>query len=492
VLIFLFLLYVLFLINIHELYINPKVFSFKIRLVFVMAHILIIEDDTNLGQMLFQEFKAQGHDVEMTIDAESALPRINKYIYDLVLTDIRLPGADGLELLKQVKSVSPTTIVIIMTGYASVDTAVLAMKNGAQDFIQKPFGFNEINQKIEDALSIKRMKNEIDYLRHTQEDLIYRTSNIICESKAFKRILSMVEKLANADSTLLISGETGVGKGLIAGAIHHNSRRARNNFVQVNCAALPHNLLESELFGHEKGAFTGAIKTRVGRVEQANTGSIFLDEIGDMDISLQAKILRVLEEREIERVGGTKTIKVDVRVIAASNRDLMTLVREGKFREDLFYRINVVNIHIPPIRERKQDIVPLLKYFMKKYSQEFNKPAKDIEEKALELLMNYDWPGNVREIRNCIERAVLLSEGDYIRAADISINPSSNKFLNSQEQPEAMSSLAINEKEMLLEALQKHDWVQKDAAKALGISKRVIHYKIQKFGITHHRWLKNR
>jgi DNA-binding NtrC family response regulator len=456
-----------------------------------MAHILIVEDDINLGQMLFQEFKSQGHDVELTADAEAALPRINKYIYDIMLTDIKLPGIDGLELLRQIKAVSPTTIVLVMTGYASVDTAVLAMKNGAQDFIQKPFGFHEINQKIEDALSIKRMKNEIDYLRHTQEDLIYRTSNIICESKSFKRILSMVEKLANADSTLLVSGETGVGKGLIAGAIHHNSYRAKNNFVQVNCAALPLNLLESELFGHEKGSFTGAVKMRVGRVEQANMGSIFLDEIGDMDLSLQAKILRVLEEREFERVGGTKTIKVDVRVIAATNRDLFTLVHEGKFREDLFYRINVVNIHIPPIRERKEDIIPLVRHFMYKYSQEFSKPIREIDEKAMELLLHYEWPGNVREIRNCMERAVLLSEGEYIRAGDITINPGL-RTTEIQTGNLSMSSLAISEKEMVLDALKKYDWVQKDAAKALGISKRVMHYKIQKYGITHHRWLKNR
>jgi two-component system, NtrC family, response regulator AtoC len=456
-----------------------------------MAHILIVEDDINLGQMLFQEFKSQGHDVELTTDAEAALPRINKYIYDLMLTDIKLPGMDGLELLKQVKTISPTTIVLVMTGYASVDTAVLAMKNGAQDFIQKPFGFHEVNQKIEDALSIKRMRNEIDYLRHTQEDLIYRTSNIISESKAFKRVLALVEKLANADSTLLVSGETGVGKGLIAGSIHHNSHRARNNFVQVNCAALPLNLLESELFGHEKGSFTGAVKMRIGRVEQANMGSILLDEIGDMDMSLQAKILRVLEEREFERVGGSKTIKVDVRVIAASNRDLFTLVKDGKFREDLFYRINVVNIHIPPVRERREDIIPLVRYFIRKYSHEFSKPIREIDETATGLLINYDWPGNVREIRNCIERAVLLSEGEYIKAGDITINPSAKMTENQSDGP-SMSSLAVSEKEMILDALKKYDWVQKDAAKALGISKRVMHYKIQKYNITHHRWLKNR
>ncbi|HQG32660.1 MAG TPA: sigma-54 dependent transcriptional regulator, partial [Deltaproteobacteria bacterium] len=261
-----------------------------------MAHILIVEDDINLGQILFQELKRHNHDVELVENGEAAFGRMNKYIYDLMLTDLKLPGMDGIELLKKVKGLSLSTIVIVMTGYASVDTAVVAMKNGAQDFIQKPFGLQEIVQKVDDALAIKRMRNEIDYLRHTQEDIIYHTGDIMGDSPSMKKVLKMVEKVAKADSTVLITGETGVGKGLIAGAIHHNSHRSDNNFVQVNCAALPQNILESELFGHEKGAFTGAVKTRTGRFEQANMGTIFLDEIGDMDPSLQAKVLRVLEE----------------------------------------------------------------------------------------------------------------------------------------------------------------------------------------------------
>jgi transcriptional regulator with GAF, ATPase, and Fis domain len=301
----------------------------------------------------------------------------------------------------------------------------------------------------------------------------------------------MAEKVAKADSTVLITGETGVGKGLIAGAIHHNSDRSANNFVQVNCAALPHNILESELFGHEKGAFTGAVKTRTGRFEQANMGTIFLDEIGDMDVALQAKILRVLEEREFERLGGERTIKVDVRVIAATNQDIRTLVQQGKFREDLYYRINVVNIEIPPIQDRKEDIEPLVRYFITKYAKEFKKPDMDISKDALELLKNYGWPGNVREIRNCIERAVLLSEGNTIRHHDISIHNESQMDMDRYDQVR-MSSLAVNEKESILEALRKNDWIQKDAADTLGISKRVIHYKIKKYGITHPRWIKNR
>jgi len=460
-----------------------------------MAHILIVEDDINLGQVIFQELKKYHHDVELVENAEAALVRVNKYIYDLLLTDLKLPGMDGIELLKRVKAANQTTVVIVMTGYASVDTAVVAMKNGAQDFIQKPFGLHELVQKIDDALAIKRMRNEIDYLRHTQEGVIYRTSDIVGSSSALKKVLTMVEKVAKADSTLLVTGETGVGKGLIAGAIHHNSNRANNNFVQVNCAALPQNLLESELFGHEKGSFTGAVRMRIGRVEQANMGTIFLDEIGDMDIGLQSKILRVLEEREFERVGGEKTLKVDVRVIAATNQDLRTLVEQGRFREDLYYRINVVNILIPPIRQRKDDIEPLVSYFIRKYCMEFNKPDMGIDAQALSSLTDYDWPGNVREIRNCIERAVLLAEGDVIRRQDISILQPGNHLPASPDSSDSdmsLSSLAVSEREMILDALKKNDWIQKEAATALGISKRVIHYKIRKYGITHPRWIKNR
>ncbi|HQI00432.1 MAG TPA: sigma-54 dependent transcriptional regulator [Deltaproteobacteria bacterium] len=457
-----------------------------------MAHILIVEDDINLGQILFQELKRHNHDVELVENGEAAFGRMNKYIYDLMLTDLKLPGMDGIELLKKVKGLSLSTIVIVMTGYASVDTAVVAMKNGAQDFIQKPFGLQEIVQKVDDALAIKRMRNEIDYLRHTQEDIIYHTGDIMGDSPSMKKVLKMVEKVAKADSTVLITGETGVGKGLIAGAIHHNSHRSDNNFVQVNCAALPQNILESELFGHEKGAFTGAVKTRTGRFEQANMGTIFLDEIGDMDPSLQAKVLRVLEEREFERLGGERTIKVDVRVIAATNQDIRSLVLAGRFREDLYYRINVVNIDIPPIRHRKEDIEPLVRYFMKKYSKEFKKPDIEIDEAALSTLISYDWPGNVREIRNSIERAILLAEGNVIHQHDITIQDEMTKDKEPAEETVRLSSLAVNEKESILDALRKNDWIQKNAADSLGISKRVIHYKIKKYGITHPRWIKNR
>lgn len=456
-----------------------------------MAYILIVEDDIDLGQVLLRQLREIGHDVELVGDAEAAIGRTNRYIYDLILTDLKLPGMDGIELLKKIKASNSTTMVIVMTGYASVDTAVVAMKTGAKDFIQKPFSLEDLIRKIDDALAIRRLKNEVDYLRHRQTDIIYRTSDIIGVSRELKHVLNMVTKVAGSDSTVLITGETGVGKGLIAGAIHHNSPRSGNNFVQVNCAALPQNLLESELFGHEKGAFTGAVKLRIGRFEQANMGTIFLDEIGDMDLSLQAKVLRVLEDREFERLGGNRTIKVNVRVIAATNKDIGSLVRDGSFREDLYYRINVFNIHIPPIRVRKDDIEPLVHYFIKKYSLEFNKSVSNISPAALNIMMRYDWPGNVREIRNCIERAVLLAESETITPAELSI-ANVNQVDDNIEQESNLSSLELREKEMILDALEKSDWIQKDAAAILGISKRVIHYKIKKYGITHPRWIKNK
>lgn len=453
-----------------------------------MAHILIVEDDLNLGEILFQEFKKRRHDVELVCDGEAAITRINKYIYDLILTDLKLPRMNGIDLLKKVKSINPSSIVIVMTGYASIDSAVIAMKSGAVDFIQKPFDLNEISQKIEDCLALKRLKNEVDYLRHREADIIYSTSDIICKSRKLKNVLRMVDKVARSDSTLLITGETGAGKGLIAGAIHHNSSRAENNFVQVNCAALPENLLESELFGHERGAFTSAIKLRIGRFEQANMGTIFLDEISDMPLSLQAKVLRVLEDREFERLGDSRTIKVNVRIIAATNQDLMRLVRDGRFREDLYYRINVINLDIPPIRERKEDIEPLVRYFIKRYCTELNKPTFDITPEAMSLLLRYSWPGNVREIRNCVERSVLLVEGAVIGVNDISV-PSAHSF---EEGEAPSSSLELTERDLIIESLKKNDWVQKEAAADIGISKRVMHYKIKKYGITHPRWIKNR
>jgi Nif-specific regulatory protein len=341
--------------------------------------------------------------------------------------------------------------------------------------------------KIDKALELRRMKNELDYLRHTTQD-IYNFDRIVGSGGALGRVLAIVRKVAKSNTTVLIRGETGTGKELIAGAIHHNSLRAARNFVRVNCAALQENLLESELFGHEKGAFTGADKQRIGRFEQADGGTLFLDEVGDMSPSTQAKILRVLQEHEFERLGGTRTLKVDVRLIAASNRNLAAMVSSGHFREDLYYRLNVVSIDMPPLRERKDDIPALTAFFVSRFSGELKKKIDGITADAEKMLMRYNWPGNIRELENAIERAMLLTEGTTIAASDLRLgeavataaDPDASPFVRI---PPAGIALEEIERRALIEALKMSNWVQKDAAELLSISPRVMNYKIKTMGI---------
>src|SRR6187200_1346820 len=330
----------------------------------------------------------------------------------------RILIADDHDVLRTTRAMHPTTAVILMTAFGSVNTAVEAMKIGAFDYVQKPFEIEEMEVKIEKALEVRRLKHELEYLRHTQQD-IYEFDRIVGSSPALQSVLDIVKKVAKSNTTVLIRGETGTGKELIAGAIHHNSLRNSRNFVKVNCAALQENLLESELFGHEKGAFTSADKQRIGRFEQADGGTLFLDEIGDMSPSTQAKILRVLQEHEFERLGGTRTLKVDVRLIAATNRDLSVMVQSAQFREDLYYRLNVVSIEMPPLRERKDDIVPLANSFIRRFAGELKKKIEGLETDAQRLLLRYNWPGNIRELENTIERAMLLAEGRSIAAEDL-------------------------------------------------------------------------
>jgi DNA-binding NtrC family response regulator len=374
-----------------------------------------------------------------------------------------------------------------MTAFGSVSTAVEAMKSGAFDYVQKPFEIEEMEVKIEKALEMRRMQNQIDYLRHAQGD-IYDFDRIIGSSGALEKVLAVVRKVAKSNTTVLVRGETGTGKELIAGAVHHNSHRAARNFVKVNCAALQENLLESELFGHEKGAFTGADKQRIGRFEQADGGTLFLDEIGDMSANTQAKILRVLQEHEFERLGGTRTIKVDVRLIAATNRDLPTMVEAGQFREDLYYRLNVVTMEMPPLRERKDDIAELANFFIRRFSGELKKKIVGLDADALKLLMRYQWPGNIRELENAIERAMLLAEGTHIAVDDLRLGdfgPSGTPREGASIVKIPPTGIPLEEVERiaLVEALKMSNWVQKDAAELLSISPRVMNYKIKTLGI---------
>src|SRR5215467_14508608 len=389
-----------------------------------MGRILIADDHDSLRRGLAQAIAEAGHDVEEAPNGNAAIERLHEGFFDVVVSDLKMGGSTGLEVLKTAKQLHPTTAVILMTAFGTVSTAVEAIKSGAFDYVQKPFEIEEMEVKIAKALEMRRMQHQIDYLRHAQGD-IYDFERIIGSSGALEKVLAVVRKVAKSNTTVLVRGETGTGKELIAGAIHHNSHRAARNFIKVNCAALQENLLESELFGHEKGAFTGADKQRIGRFEQADGGTLFLDEIGDMSANTQAKILRVLQEHEFERLGGTRTLKVDVRLIAATNRDLPSMVEAGTFREDLYYRLNVVTIEMPPLRERKDDIVPLANSFLQRFAAELKKRIEGLDLDAQKLLLRYNWPGNIRELENTIERAMLLAEGRAIGATDLRLGEAS-------------------------------------------------------------------
>src|SRR5437764_1561636 len=452
-----------------------------------MGRILIADDHDALRRGLARGLGEAGHEVEEASNGNLAIEKLHDSYFDIVLSDLKMGGSDGIEVLKTAKALHPTTAVILMTAFGSVSTAVEAMRIGAFDYVQKPFEIEEMEVKIEKALEMRRLKHELEYLRGTQND-IYEFDKIVGSSSALQHVLDIVKKVAKSNTTVLIRGETGTGKELIAGATHHNSLRSARNFVKVNCAALQENLLESELFGHEKGAFTGADKQRIGRFEQADGGTLFLDEIGDMSASTQAKILRVLQEHEFERLGGTRTLRVDVRLIAATNRDLSAMVQTGQFREDLYYRLNVVSIEMPPLRERKDDIVPLANAFIRRFTGELKKKIDGIEPEAQKMLMRYNWPGNIRELENTIERAMLMAEGHTIAAADLRLGEVATPGSGREQAPVVKIPptgipLEDIERHALIEALKMSNWVQKDAAELLSISPRVMNYKIKTLGI---------
>jgi DNA-binding NtrC family response regulator len=452
-----------------------------------MGRILIADDHESLRRGLAQALAEAGHEIEEAPNGNAAIEKLHEGYFDVVVSDLKMGGSTGLDVLKTTKTLHPSSAVILMTAFGSVSTAVEAMKSGAFDYVQKPFEIEEMEVKVAKALDVRRMQHQIDYLRHAQGD-IYDFDRIIGSSGALEKVLGIVRKVSKSNTTVLVRGETGTGKELIAGAVHHNSHRAARNFIKVNCAALQENLLESELFGHEKGAFTGADKQRIGRFEQADGGTLFLDEIGDMSPNTQAKILRVLQEHEFERLGGTRTIKVDVRLIAATNRDLPTMVAAGTFREDLYYRLNVVTIEMPPLRERKEDIQALAGFFIRRFAGELKKKIEGPEPEALKLLMRYNWPGNIRELENAIERAMLLADGTHIAMDDLRLGEAAT----SGSPREAASIVKIPptgipleeiERLALVEALKMSNWVQKDAAELLAISPRVMNYKIKTLGI---------
>jgi two-component system response regulator HydG len=451
------------------------------------ATVLIVDDDAGHLAALQTIMKSWGYRVEGTDDGVGAVARVREKPFDLILMDVRMAKMSGLEALKAIKEYNPAIPILIMTAYSSVESAVEALKAGAYDYLIKPLDFDVLNLTVERALEHTHLKAEnLDLRRRLQGS--FTLAHIIGKSPPMKDLLDLIAMVAPTEATALITGESGTGKELIAKAIHHNSPRKERPFVVVNCAALTETLLESELFGHEKGAFTGADRRRDGRFIQANTGTIFLDEIGEMSLTMQAKLLRVIQEREIQRVGSDVTLTVDVRILAATNRDLLAEVASQRFREDLFYRLNVVTLRVPPLRERHEDIPLLAKHFLDRYSDKNRKQVKGFTPLAMDMLLKYDWPGNVRELENAVERAVILVPGDYITEREFPLNITRSYGHTSDIPPPQTASTPSHsldevEREVILATLKATDGNKSEAARRLRITRKTLHKKLHKYGM---------
>jgi two-component system response regulator HydG len=451
------------------------------------ATVLIVDDDAGHLAALQTVMKSWGYRVEGSDDGVGAVARVREKPFDLILMDVRMAKMSGLEALKTIKEYNPAIPILIMTAYSSVESAVEALKAGAYDYLTKPLDFDVLNLTVERALEHTHLKAEnLDLRRRLQGS--FTLAHIIGKSPPMKDLLDMVAMVAPTEATALITGESGTGKELIAKAIHYNSPRKERPFVVVNCAALTETLLESELFGHEKGAFTGADRRRDGRFMQANTGTIFLDEISEMSLTMQAKLLRVIQEREIQRVGSDVTLTVDVRILAATNRDLMEEVASQRFREDLFYRLNVVTLRVPPLRERHEDIPLLAMHFLDRYSDKNRKQVKGFTPLAMDMLLKYDWPGNVRELENAVERAVILVPGDYITEREFPLNITRYYDHTSDVPPPLTASTHSHsldevEREVILATLKAAAGNKSEAARRLRITRKTLHKKLHKYGV---------
>jgi DNA-binding NtrC family response regulator len=448
-----------------------------------MPTILIVEDEAKMRRLLELNLAEDGFNTLSAGDAEGGLKLLGQATVDLVVTDLKLPGMNGLEFLHTVKRQNASVPVVVMTAFGSVETAVEAMKAGASDYVLKPFSLSEMRIVIRKELDVRDLREENRSLREALGKR-YTHPNIVARSAKMQEVLATVDRVAPTNSTVLLGGESGVGKDLIARAIHEKSRRASGPFIKINSTAIPENLLESELFGYEKGAFTGANTSKPGKFELADKGTLFLDEIGDVPPVTQVKLLRVLQEREFEHLGGTKTVKVDVRLIAATNRDLREALEQGTFREDLYYRLNVVPIDIAPLRQRKEEIPDLVNLFITRFAGDSGKLVKSISAEAMQILVNYHWPGNVRELQNIVERACALAKSTVLEASDIHLDLRPVKTSNGAGAflPEGMT-LEHWEDEMIQEALRRANGNKSQAARLLGLSRNALRYRLSKIGI---------
>ena len=439
-----------------------------------MRKILVVDDEPNIRKMLMRVLSSEGFTVKEAVNGLEALKKIEEENNSLVLLDLKMPGLNGIETLEKIREYDKDLPVIMMSAYGSIPEAVEAMKKGAIDYLIKPFDIEELKIIVERAIQQYELKVENIYYRE-EEEKRFNFEEIIGKSKAINGVLEMIKNVSSTPATVLITGESGTGKELIARAIHKNSLRRGSPFVVVNCAAFSLNLLESELFGHEKGAFTGAISQRIGRFEMAQGGTIFLDEIGEIDLSIQTKLLRVLQEKEFERVGSSKSIKVDARILAATNKDLKKEVKEGRFREDLFYRINVFNIEAPPLRERKEDIPLLVEHFIKKYNRILNRKVKGVSVEAINLLLDYDFPGNIRELENIIERSIIMAKSEIIDESYFGF------IREPEEKTKKEGNLQEAEKELIIKYLIQNKGNRTKTAELLGISRRNLQNKIKQY-----------
>jgi len=441
-----------------------------------MMHILVVDDEESQRTLLAGFLEKKGYTVTLAASGKAAIEKNRITGFDLAILDLKMPEINGIETMTQMKEIDPETYFIILTGYGTIESAVEAMKLGAYDYLNKPINLDELELLIERIREEQITHRELEVLREKIEEE-FETESFVAESKKMKEVLSLISRVAKADSTVLIHGESGTGKELVARLIHHASNRKNNRFIPISCAALPETLLESELFGYERGAFSGAEKRKIGKFELAHRGTLFLDEIGDLPIGIQVKLLRVLQEFTFERLGSNTPIKVDVRLISATNQSLTEKISQGTFREDLYYRLNVISVELPPLRERKEDIKPLVEHFISKYCCRDKTKIKGISKDALDSLLRYSWPGNVRELENVIERAVVLCRGDLIESRDTPLKTELDKKLYDAE------SLHEVERMHIKMILRTTDWNLSEAAKRLGIHRNTLRLKMKEYEI---------